>query len=247
MTQDITIKPLFDKLRAPRRHLIRELPLSQQPAERLRNVGTQQLSIIELIAVVLNTPDALDLAQEVVSRFSLADLPHVAITELQQLYGIGPTRATQFLAAIELGRRLINHREERPQIKSPDDAAHFLMPKMRHLQQENFVVILFNMKNHLLDIQWLYKGTLNSSVLRVGEIFQEAVRRKAAAIIVAHNHPSGDPTPSPEDIRVTRDIREAGTILDIELLDHLIIGNGRFVSMKQSVTSNVTLDWTRVF
>ena len=226
MSQDITIQK-------PRRRLIRELPLSQQPAERLRNVGTQQLSIIELIAVVLNTPDALDLAQEVVSRFTITDLPYTTLTELQQLYGIGPTRATQFLAAIELGRRLINHREERPQIKSPDDAANFLMPQLRHLQQEHFVVILFNMKNRLLDTHWLYKGTLNSSVLRVGEIFQEAVRRKAAAIIVAHNHPSGDPTPSPEDIRVTRDIRQAGTLLDIELLDHIIIGNGQFISMKE--------------
>ena len=226
MTQDITIQK-------PRRRLIRELPLSQQPAERLRNVGSQQLSIIELIAVVLNTPDALDLAQEVVSRFTITDLPYTTLTELQQLYGIGPARATQFLAAIELGRRLINHREERPQIKSPDDAANFLMPQLRHLQEEHFVVILFDMKNRLLNVDWLYKGTLNSSVLRVGEIFQEAVRRKAAAIIVAHNHPSGDPTPSPEDIKVTRDIRQAGIILDIELLDHLIIGNGRFVSMKQ--------------
>jgi DNA repair protein RadC len=146
MTQDITIqKPLFDKLRAPRRRLIRELPLSQQPAQRLRNVGTQQLSIIELIAVVLNTPDALDLAQEVISRFTITDLPYTTLTELQQLYGIGPTRATQFLAAMELGRRLINHREERAQIKRPNDAANILMPQLRHRKLDNFVVILFNM------------------------------------------------------------------------------------------------------
>ncbi len=127
---------------------------------------------------------------------------------------------------MELGRRS----EERPQIKSPNDAANFLMPKLRHLQQENFVVMLLNMKNRLLDTIWLYKGTLNSSVLRVGEIFNEAIRRKAAAIIVCHNHPSGDPTPSPEDIRVTRDINQAGKVLDIELLDHVIFGNGRFAT-----------------
>ena len=107
------------------------------------------------------------------------------------------------------------------------------MPKLKHKQQEHFIVIPINMKNRVLDMVWLYKGTLNSSVLRVGEIFREAICRHAAAIIVAHNHPSGDPTPSLEDIRVTREIREAGELLDIDLLDHLIIGDGRFASMKE--------------
>ena len=217
----------------PTRRLIRELPASLRPAIRLAHVGSQELTITELIAIVLNTSDALDLAEEIVCRFTIEDLPQTTLTELQQLYGIGPTRAGQLLAAIELGRRLVNYREDHPQIKSPSDAAHFLMPKLKHEQQEHFIVMLFNMKNHLLDIIWLYKGTLNSSVIRVCEVFREAIRRNAAAIIIAHNHPSGDPNPSLEDIRVTRDIREAGALFDIDLLDHVIIGNGRFVSMKE--------------
>ena len=217
----------------PRRRLIRELPASLRPVTRLARVGSNELSITELIAIVLNTSDALDLAQEIVCRFTIEDLPQTTLTELQQLYGIGPTRAGQLLAAIELGRRLVNYREDHPQIKSPSDAAYFLMPKLVHEQQEHFIVMLFNMKNHLLDIIWLYKGTLNSSVIRVCEVFREAIRRNAAAIIIAHNHPSGDPNPSSEDIRVTRDIREGGALLDIDLLDHVIIGNGRFVSMRE--------------
>ena len=217
----------------PRRRLIRELPASLRPVTRLADVGSQQLSITELIAIVLNTSDALDLAQEIVCRFTIEDLPQTTLTELQQLYGIGPTRAGQLLAAIELGRRLVNYREDHPQIKRPSDAADIFMPKLKHEQQEHLIVLLLNMKNRLLDTVWLYKGTLNSSVIRVGEVFREAIRRNAAAIIVLHNHPSGDPTPSLEDINVTRDIREAGELLDISLLDHIIIGDGRFVSMKE--------------
>lgn len=220
-------------IQKPRRRLIRELPLSLRPATRLASVGSNQLSITELIAIVLNTTDALDLAQEIVCEFAIENLSQTSLTELQQLHGIGPSRAGQLLAAIELGRRLVNYRTDHPQIRSPADAAEILMPKLKHQQQEHFIIMLLNMKNHLLDTIWQYKGTLNSSVIRTGEIYREAIRRQAAAIIVAHNHPSGDPTPSPEDIRVTRDIRKAGTLLDIDLLDHLIIGDGQFVSMKE--------------
>ncbi len=216
-----------------KRRLIRELPYSLQPATRLAQVGSNKLSITELIAIVLNTADGLDLATEIVTKFTVEDLPQTSLTELQQLYGVGPSRAGQLLAAIELGRRLVNIPSDRPQIKSPSDAANHLMHKLANEQQEHFIVILLNMKNHVLDTIWLYKGTVNSSVIRIAEVFREAIRRNAAAIIVVHNHPSGDPTPSLEDIRVTRDIREAGTLLDIDLLDHVIIGNGRFCSMKE--------------
>lgn len=217
----------------PPRRLIRELPYSLQPATRLAQVGSNQLTMIELIALVLNTPDGLDLATEIVTKFTIKDLPQTSLAELQQLHGIGPKRATQVLAAIELGKRLVNHREDTPQVKSPSDAANLLMPQLAHQQQEHLIVLLLNMKNHVLDTVWLYKGTLNSSVIRVAEVFREAIRRNAAAIIICHNHPSGDPTPSLEDIRITHDIREAGILQDIDLLDHVIIGHGRFVSMKE--------------
>lgn len=215
------------------RRLIRELPTSLQPATRLAEVGSKQLTITELIALVMGSADGLDLATEIVTKFTVSDLPQTTLTELQQLHGVGPSRAGQLLAAIELGRRLVNYREERPQTISPSAVADLLMPKLKHEEQEHLIVLLLSMKNHVLDTIWLYKGTLNSSVLRVAEVFREAIRRNAAAIIIAHNHPSGDPEPSLEDIRVTRDIREAGTLLDIDLLDHVIIGNGRFTSMKQ--------------
>lgn len=214
-----------------KRRLIRELPLSQQPAERLAK-GCK-LSITELLAVVLNTPDALDLAQELITKYSISELPLLTLSELQSLSGIGPVRAKQLVAAIELGSRLINHIEKRPRVLKPVDVAKLLMPKMRHLQEEHFVVLLLNMKNKLLLEDWLYKGTLNSSILRVAEIYHQAVRHKAAAIIIAHNHPSGDPTPSPEDIDATHSIRQAGALLDIELLDHVIVGHSRWFSLKE--------------
>ncbi len=213
------------------RRLIRELPLSQQPAERLAQGCS--LSITELLAVVLNTPDGLDLAQEVLTKFSISELPHLTLVELQSLQGIGPVRAKQLKAAITLGQKLVNHIEKRPQVKTPKEVGDLMMGKMRHLQQEHLVVLLMNMKNKIIKEEWLYKGTLNSSIIRVAEVYRQPIRHNAAAIIIAHNHPSGDPTPSPEDIRVTRDIRQAGTLLDIELLDHVIIGHGRWVSMKE--------------
>ena len=218
----------------PCRRLIRELPVSVQPASRLAHVGSDHLTITELIALVLNTADGLHLAEEIVSRFSIKGLAQTTLTELQELRGIGPSLAGRLQAAIELGGRVTNYREDYPQLKNPSDAVDLLMPKLRHREQEHFIVMLLNVKNGVLDIVWLYKGTLTSSVIRTGEIFREAIRRQAAGIIVVHNHPSGDPTPSRQDIKITHDIHKAGVLLEIELLDHLIIGDGRFVSMKQS-------------
>ena len=169
----------------PCRRLIRELPVSVQPASRQARVGSDHLTITELIALVLNTADGLHLAEEIVSRFSIKGLAQTTLTELQQLHGIGPSLAGRLQAAIELGGRVTNYQEDYPQLKNPSDAVDLLMPKLRHREQEHFIVMLLNVKNRVLDIVWLYKGTLTSSVIRTGEIFREAIRRQAAGIIVA--------------------------------------------------------------
>jgi DNA repair protein RadC len=133
-----------------------------------------------------------------------------------------------------MGRRLLLAApEERLQICSPADAANLLMLDMAHLDQEHLRLVLLDTKNRVLASPTVYKGNVNTSVIRISEIFREAIRHNSTSLIVAHNHPSGDPTPSPEDVRVTRQIHEAGKLLDIDVLDHLIIGQGRYVSLKE--------------
>ncbi len=175
------------------RRAVRDLPLSEQPRVRLVREGAEELSITDLVAVILGSADALDLAQAVVSRFEAGYLCHVTVEELQTLYGIGPTRAARVVAAIALGRRLLAHREVYPEVRSPAEAASFLLPRLAQREEEHFVVLLLNTKRRVTGVVTLYRGSLNSSVVRVGEVYREAVRRQAAAILVAHNHPSGAP------------------------------------------------------
>jgi DNA repair protein RadC len=148
--------------------------------------------------------------------------------------GIGAAKATEVKAALELGRRLMaSSPEERPVVSSPADAANLLMSEMMFLEQEHLRLILLDTRNGVLQTPTIYVGSLNTSVVRVGELFRAALKANAAAMIVAHNHPSGDPAPSPEDIRVTRQLVEAGKLMDIEVLDHIVIGHQRFVSLKE--------------
>ena len=177
----------------------------------------------------------LDLAQRLlVTRGGLAGLARVSFGELAGEHGVGVAKTAQILAAFELGRRLlIASPDERPQITSPADAANLLMPEMGLLEQEHLRTLLLDTKHHVLASPTVYVGNVNTSVIRVGELFREAVRLNCAAMIVAHNHPSGDPTPSPDDVRVTEQIVQAGRLLDIEVLDHLIIGRQRYVSLKE--------------
>jgi DNA repair protein RadC len=149
-------------------------------------------------------------------------------------HGIGDAKAAQLKAALELGRRLlVASPAERPQVRSPSDAAQLLMAEMSLLDQEHLRLILLDTKNYVLAIPTVYVGSLNTSLIRIGELFRYALRENCAVLIVVHNHPSGDPTPSPEDVIVTRRVVEGGQMLDIEVLDHLVIGNGRFVSLKE--------------
>jgi len=216
-----------------------DIPQNERPRERLRNHGAQALSTTELIAILLRTGtkerNALELAQGVLSRFQgLIGLSRASFAELCTENGMATAKTAQLKAALEIGRRLlVASPEERPQVKSPADAAHLLMAEMSMLEQEHLRVILLDTKNHVQGMPTIYQGNVNTSLVRVAELFKEAIRANCPAIIVAHNHPSGDPTPSPEDVLITERIVEAGRILDIEVLDHLVIGHQRFVSLKE--------------
>ena len=218
---------------------IKELPSSERPRERLLRYGANALSTAELLAIIFRTgvrdENVVRMAQRLLARFeNLAGLARANSNELMAERGLGPAKVTQIKAALELGRRmLIQSPEERPQIRSPADAANLVLTEMGLLEQEHLRVMLLDTKNRVLETPTVYVGSLNTSLIRVGELFREAIRANCASLIVLHNHPSGDPTPSPEDVAVTRQIVEAGKLLDVEVLDHLIIGRQRFVSLKE--------------
>jgi len=214
---------------------VRDLPLRERPVGRLQASGAGALSTTELLACLLQTSDALAQAQQLTVEFQgLAGLLNATNVELMQVPGIGSGQAARLKAALELGRRLaLEVPEELQIVRSPADVAQVLMADIGHQEQEHFVVLLLNTRNGLIRRDTVYIGTVNSSKIRVAEIFRQAIRCNAAAIIVAHNHPSGDPTPSSEDVQITRNIRQAGALVDIELLDHLIIGHQRFVSLRE--------------
>lgn len=218
---------------------IHDFPQGERPRERLKFCGPSALSNAELLAILLRvgTPgeNVIELGTRVLVEFGgLGGLARASFSDLTDIKGISTAKAAQLKAAIELGRRLlITSPDARPQITSPLDAANLLMLEMGGLEQEHLRTLLLDTKNRVLSSPTVYIGNVNSSIIRVSEIFREAVRENATALIVAHNHPSGDPTPSPEDVQVTRSMVEAGKLLGIDVLDHLVIGHQRFVSLKE--------------
>ena len=219
--------------------MIRDLPSGERPRERLEHYGAGALSTSEVLAIILRVgtdgENAVRVAEKLLARYEgLPGLAQATIGELCQEKGVGPAKAIQIKAALELGRRLlVAAPHERPVIRSPADAANLLMAEMALLPQEHLRTVLLDTRNRVVGVPTIYVGSLNSAAVRVGEVFREAIRANSAAMIVIHNHPSGDPTPSPDDVQVTRMIVEAGTLLHIDVLDHLIIGRQRFVSMKE--------------
>jgi DNA repair protein RadC len=218
---------------------IKDLPSSERPRERLLDYGAGALSTAELLAIILRTgtmdENVVRMSQRILATFgNLGGLVQANPASLMAEKGLGPAKVTQLKAALELGRRLlVESPEERPQVRSPADAANLVMSEMGLLEQEHLRVMLLDTKNRVLETPTVYVGSLNTSLIRVGELFREAIRVNCASIIVLHNHPSGDPTPSPEDVAVTKQIVDAGRLLDVEVLDHLIIGRQRFVSLKE--------------
>ncbi|HSJ38566.1 MAG TPA: DNA repair protein RadC [Planococcus sp. (in: firmicutes)] len=219
--------------------MIRDVHIADRPRERLLNQGAASLSNQELIAILLRTgsrqESVLHLANRVLIHFEqLHHLKDATIEEMTAIKGIGEAKGVQLMAAVELGRRLSSKQtDSKYTIRSPKDAASYLMNDMTSLKQEHFVTLFLNIKNQVLHRQTIFVGSLNASIVHPREIFREAVRRSAASIICAHNHPSGNPAPSPEDIDVTKRLLEAGSIIGIELLDHVIIGDHQFISLKE--------------
>lgn len=210
-----------------------------RPREKMEQKGAEALTEQELLAVLLRTgtkqTPVLELAAQVMERFdALPLLKEATREELMEIPGIGKAKALELQAALELGKRIFRYSyPDRYVVRSPEDAAEYMMEDLRFLQQEHFVVLCLNTKNQIIHKQTLFIGSLNSSIVHPRELFKEALRRSAASIICLHNHPSGDPAPSSEDIQVTKRVAECGRLLGIELLDHVIVGDQRFESMKE--------------
>lgn len=217
---------------------IKDIEQSQRPRERLEKHGASVLNDAELLAILLRVgmkgSSAVQIGQHLLFCLGgLEGLQKATFPEMCAIDGVGPAKAAQIKAAIELGRRLARHKpEERVIITSPQDVADQVQYKMVSLEQEELWVLLLDSRNHHLRTEHLYRGSLNSSSVRPAEIYKAGIRHNAAALIIVHNHPSGDPTPSPEDIHLTRMLIEAGQMLELPVLDHVVVGVHGVTSIK---------------
>jgi len=213
---------------------LKSMPLREQPAYRVTQNATA-CNLTELMAAVVGGAKQIEIAQELMTHFNndIRRLYQAHPAELAKVKGINQATAVRIKAALNLGLRLSLPAEERPSINSPADAAALVQSEMALLEKEHLRVLLLDRRNRVLDNIEVYQGSVSSSQVRVGEVFQPAVGRMASAIVVCHNHPSGDPTPSPDDVAVTRAMVQAGKLLDITLLDHLVIGQNKWVSLKE--------------
>ncbi|HEY4686073.1 MAG TPA: DNA repair protein RadC [Dehalococcoidia bacterium] len=218
---------------------IREIPSSERPRERLRDLGAAALSTAELLAIILRTGSArqsvLNLASSLLARHGgLGGLARLSFADLVRERGVGEAKAAEMQATFQLALRLnALQPEERPFVRSPEDVNALLGGEMALLDQERLRVLLLNTRNQVLAVNEVYKGSVSTALVRTAELFREAVRQNAPSVILVHNHPSGDPSPSPDDVVMTKQAIEAGTVLGIELLDHVIIGDRRYASLKQ--------------
>ena len=213
---------------------LKSLPLREQPAYRVSQ-NAAACNLTELLAAVIGGAKQIEIAQDLLSRFNgdIRRLYQAHPAELANVKGISQVTAVRIKAALNLGLRLNIPNDERPTINSPADAAALVQYEMGLLEKEHLRVILLDRRNRVMDIVEIYRGSVSSSQVRIGEVFRPAIQRLASAIIVIHNHPSSDNTPSPDDVAVTRAIVQAGKLLDIETLDHLIISSRGFVSLKE--------------
>lgn len=221
--------------------IIKELPSDERPRERLQKFGPSTLSNVELLAILLRTGSksegVISLASKLLKGEGDSGIQYIAkatVEELQKFEGIGLAKAVQLKAAVELGKRLaVSEMMKRGVITSPQDVARYIMEDMRYLTVEHFKIILLNIKNHILSVETVSVGNINTSIVDPKEVFRVALNRGCASIILVHNHPSGDPSPSGEDISITRRLKEGGEILGIQVLDHIVIGDGKFISLKE--------------
>lgn len=218
---------------------IENLPVSERPMEKALEIGIENLSNVELMALIINSgtarKSAIDIAGEVlaISSDGVSALGELELEELLEIKGIGRSKATRVLAAVQLGKRMATaFPEGRFCIRSNDDVAKLLMERLRYEKKEHFLSILLNSKGEVLEIDTVSIGELSATVVHPREVFNRATKRSAASIILAHNHPSGDPTPSTQDVETTKRLVECGRLMGIKVLDHVIIGNGDFSSLK---------------
>lgn len=223
----------------PATYRITDLDVSERPRERLASLGPQVLSDAELLAILLRVGkqglNAVEVGRQLLLEFNgLPGIHRASFEDVVAQPGIGPAKAAQIKAAIELGRRMmLASPDDQMTIHSPADAANLVLYEMGALEQEELWLILLDTRNRVQKIEHVYRGSVNNSQVRVGELFKKAIRINATSLIVVHNHPSGDPTPSPEDVAITRSIVQAGRLLDVAVLDHLVIGRGNWVSLKE--------------
>lgn len=225
---------------APRYQVrVAELPAEERPRERLLHLGPQSLTTAELLAILLRTGSSREGVLAIASRLlrehgGLRGLAAADLATLSSEHGMGSAKATTIAAAFELGRRLaLTGDDARPTITGPADIARLLQAEMELLQQEELRLLTLDTKHHVLANTMLYRGSVNAAGGRVAEVFREAVRRNATAVAVAHNHPSGDPTPSRDDVAFTSALLRAGELIEVDVLDHIVFGRGRYVSMRQ--------------
>lgn len=214
--------------------LLHEQPASEQPLNRLLQYGAGALSYAELLQLVLGAGED-PLGYQLLAAFqTLSGLARASLTDLQTIAGIGLHRSARLQATFELSQRLARELPgDRPQVRGPGDIAGLFMPEMSLLEQEQLRVVLLDNKHRVMATPTVYQGSVHTNVIRIAELFRDAIRRNSVAIAVVHNHPSGEPTPSPEDAAVTRELVRAGQLLDIEVLDHIVIGDQRWVSLKE--------------
>lgn len=221
-------------------YTIRELPESERPREKLIEYGAKRLSNGELLAVLIRTGNrkssALDLSHELLSTIpdGIVSLGDCSLEEIIQIEGMSESKIAPILAAVELGRRVIlENTKKKKKITSPRDLVDFFTADMSRLKREHFKITMLDTKNNIIGISEISIGNLNSSIVHPREVFKEAIKRSSSAIILVHNHPSGDPTPSREDIKITKRLVECGDLLGIRVLDHIIIGDKKHISLKE--------------
>jgi len=220
--------------------IIKDMPGNERPREKLLEYGAQHLSNSELLAILLRTgtkeKSAITLAHEILAKEQrgLYFLAQALPEELAEINGIGQAKACQILAALELGRRVAARpAESRDSVTDPESVALMFMEEMRNLNRENFKLLTLNCKGEVISRESVAVGDLTSAIVHPREVFNSAVRKSAKAVILVHNHPSGSTIPSKEDINITKRLKEAGDILGIEVLDHIIIGDGQWLSFNQ--------------
>ncbi len=222
--------------------MVRDLPKEDRPREKLIGRGAAALSDTELLAILLRTGTSsvsvLHLAEEVLAKYrdkGLVAIMNMSPQEIATVHGVGLAKAATIVAAVELGRRLSTRAAQKTEkIEGPEDAARYMMPMLRYEQKEHFLVMLLDVRNRVIATSTISVGGLTSSIAHPREVFREAIRHSAAALILVHNHPSGDPSPSREDIQLTRQMMKAGEVMGIPVLDHIILANDDFLSIKEA-------------